>query len=185
MLLLFSVACDDGGGGAVLGDGSANALVEGEREGVTLAADPQKILLDACDPGAPTDPETGKLLGKTTVGAVVRDANLEPRAGVDVIFSSSAGMLESEGRPVQTDKTGLATDVLAVDENDAGEVQVTAVSDGFSDTLTIPVGLIQKPPLTLEMQPAELWPPDHTMRDVEAIFDLSQCGRAQTNRISV
>jgi hypothetical protein len=72
----------------------------------------------------------------------VRDADGEPQVGVEVTFSTTAGRLESEGQPVTTNERGLATDVLAVDEDDAGEVEITAVSGDFTQTLIVPVILV-------------------------------------------
>jgi len=138
LLLCTSVACEQAGGDAVLGAD----LLAAEQEGITLGADPEQIVLDPNDPEAPRDPVTGKLIGKTSLGAFVRDADGEPQVGVEVTFSTTAGRLESEGQPVTTNERGLATDVLAVDEDDAGDVEITAVSGDFTQTLIVPVILV-------------------------------------------
>jgi hypothetical protein len=180
-LLACFVACDGADGNAILGTGGSGAdpFAAGgfgpAQEGITLAADPESIVLDPCDPDAPTDPDTGKLLGTTTIGAILRDADLEPLVGVEVTFSTSAGMLESMGQPVLTDDQGLATDTLTVDEDDAGDVVVTVESGDLSSMLTVPVELLSRPPVTLEMQPAYLWPPNHKLREVTAVFDGIDC----------
>jgi len=189
LVLIAAVACSGASSDSVLGSGdpalasSASPLAAPEypiREGLFLAAAPEAIELDPCDPEAPTDPDSGKLLGKAALVAILRDANLEPIVGAEVSFSASAGLLDSMGQPVLTDENGLARDTLAVDEDDAGDVVVTAVSGDLTETITVPVTLKPKPPLTLEMEPAYLWPPNHQLRDVTAVFGGADCEPAPT-----
>jgi hypothetical protein len=179
------MGCNGGNGGAVLGDdpGVLPFAAGGEipiQEGLTVGADPEAIELDPCDPETPTDPVSGKLLGKAAIGAYLLDADLLPLAGVEVTFSTSAGELESMGQPVLTDDHGLATDTLAVDEDHAGDVVVTADTADLSDSVTIPVSVSPVPEVTLEMDPAYLWPPNHKLRDVHAVFDGLECAAAPT-----
>lgn len=183
VILFLTLACDGAGGDAVLGTNESGALMaqfglNGEipvQSGLALGADPDEVRLDPCDPDAPVDSETGKLLGKSTIGASVRDVDQQPMVGVEVFFSTSAGVLESMGAPVLTDDQGLATDTLAVDEEDAGEVVVTVSASEFVEMITVPVILVPKPPITLEMDPVELWPPNHKMREVTAVFGGLDC----------
>jgi len=180
-----AMGCDGGNGGAVLGDepGVLPFAAGGEipiQEGLTVGADPEAIELDPCDPEAPTDPNSGMLLGKAAIGAYLLDADLLPLAGVEVTFSSSAGELESMGQPVLTDDHGLATDTLAIDEDDAGDVVVTADTADLSDSVTIPVSVLPVPEVTLEMDPAYLWPPNHKLRNVRAVFGGLVCEPAPT-----
>ena len=104
LLVALAASCRQGGGAAVfgtddLGGGAAADLQAGEpTEGVTIAADMDAIRIDPCDPRTPSDPDTGKLLGKTAVAAIVRDADLNPVQGAEVTFGTSAGELESAGQ---------------------------------------------------------------------------------------
>jgi len=184
LILLATVACSGAGSDAILGTGdeaglaTARFALNGEipiQPGLALGADPEEIHLDPCDPEASTDPETGKLLGEATIGAFVRDADLQPLVGVEVVFSTTAGVLESMGQPVLTDEKGLATDMLSVDEDDEGDVVITATTSEFMEMLTVPVIVEPKRPVTLEMDPAELWPPNHEMREVTAMFENLSC----------
>ena len=134
-LLLFTLACHSDSSDQAFGTAAAGEL----EEGITLAADPNVITLDPNDPEAPKDPDTGKLLGKAALAAVLIDDEGNPVVGAEVTFSTSAGLLESEGNPVTTGDQGIALDTLAVTEDDAGEVEVTAESGDFTDTLIIPV----------------------------------------------
>ena len=179
LILAGAMGCD-GGGRAVLGDdpntdpfalGGSGAI----KEGLTLMAANETIDLDPCDADAPTDPDTGKLLGQTEIGAYLLDADLMPVVGAEVTFGTSAGELESMGQPVLTDENGLATDTLAVDEDDAGDVVVTATSGELMEMITILVKRLERPELTLEMQPAYLWPPNHKLHRVRAVFGGLDC----------
>ena len=64
----------------------------------------------------------------------------ERRSELEAVFCSvRAGMLESMGQPVLTDERGLATDTLAVDEDDEGDVVVTGTAGTLTDMVTVPV----------------------------------------------
>src|SRR5262249_32471027 len=81
----------------------------------------------------------------------------------------------SDGQPVLTDGNGLAQDVLSVDEDDAGDVEITVTTETLSASLVVPVVVLPKPPVTLTIDPAELWPPNHEMREVTAGFPALAC----------
>ena len=189
-LLMIALACSGAGSDVMLGSGDprtmASFAANGEipvQEGLTLGADPEEIRLDPCDPDTPTDPDTGKMLGKSTIGAFLLDADLNPIVDAEVSFSTTAGLLESGGQPVLTDDRGLATDTLAVDEDDAGDVVITVTSGDLTEMLTVPVVVLPKPPVTLTMSPEELWPPNHRMRRVHAVFDGLDCDADATFKL--
>lgn len=138
LLLLTAAACNEAGGDAVLGPTTAESL----EEGITLSADPAQISLDPNDPDAPRDPDTDKLIGSTTITATVANALGEPQPGVDVTFATTKGTLASEGQPLTTDENGQVVETLSVTEDDAGDVEVTAVSGEFTKTLIVPVVVV-------------------------------------------
>lgn len=105
--------------------------------GVNLAAAPDTIILDPNDATAPRDPVTHKLIGKTTISALLLDATLDSVAGANITFSTTAGALSSAGVPVLTDAGGFARDTLTVSEDGPTTITVTAVS--ATDTSTIVV----------------------------------------------
>ena len=82
--------------------------------------------------------------GSATLAAVVVDQDGDPVSGAEVVFSSDAGLLDSNGSTLQTDDSGVVTDAIsiAVDEP-ATEVVVTATAtDGDvsgSSSLTLPI----------------------------------------------
>ena len=150
------------------------------QEGLALGSDPMRLRLDPCVPNAPRDPVTGKLIGTVTIGAVVRDAALQPIPDVPVTFHTSAGSLQSNGQPVLTNANGLAKDVLLVDEDDAGNVEINAKTDTLSASLTVPVEVIPAPPIQLSLDPVELWPPNHDLHEVVASFPGLECSPTTT-----
>lgn len=181
-MALTWLACSEGAADAMLGGGGSGAMLRfaeaGEIpmvEGLSLGADPRQIELDPCDLAAPIDPDSGLLLGTATIGALLLDSELMPIAGAEVLFSSSAGALLSDGEAVLTDANGLATDTLTVDEADAGDVVVTVISGSFGETIVVPVVRIPKPPIVLGLSPDELWPPNHRLQEVTASFDGIEC----------
>lgn len=138
LLLLTAAACNEAGGDAVLGPSTAESV----EEGIELSADPAQITLDPNDPEAPRDPNTNKLIGSTTITATVRNALLEPQAGVQVTFTTTKGTLASGGQPLTTDAEGKVVETLSVTEDDAGDVEVTAVSGEYTETIVVPVVLV-------------------------------------------
>jgi len=146
--LLASAACNDASVDDVLGtsdlDGgegnAAAAAVVQLQEGVNLSADPEKILLDPNDPNAPTDPNTGLLIGSAKIAAELLDADLEPIAGVDIAFATSGGTLSADTGT--TNDEGLTSVELQVDEDDAGDIEVTATYETFAQMITVPVVLV-------------------------------------------
>lgn len=136
LLALVAAACHDPSSDKVLGNGTQRAIQE---EGVNISANPALIILDPNDPGAPRDPGTQKLTGKSAISAIVLDAGLQPVSGVEVTFSSSAGALFSAGQPVATDQDGLALDTLYVTEDQIGEVTVTGTSGASTRSAIVAV----------------------------------------------
>jgi hypothetical protein len=135
LLALFAAACQDASSDKVLGNGTLKAIQE---EGVNISANPALIILDPNDPTAPRD-GSNKLTGKSAISAIVLDAALQPVAGVEVTFSTSAGTLFSTGLPVTTDQDGLALDTLYVTEDQIGEVTVTGSSGASSRSVVVAV----------------------------------------------
>lgn len=138
LLTVVSVSCQNAGTDKVLGVGSPQE----QEVGVNLSADPEKITLDPNDPDAPRDPGTNKLIGQSVISAIVLDASLQPLVGVGVTFSATAGTLASAGQPVNTDENGRAQDTLAVTEDNAGEITVSATSGESTKSLVVPVELV-------------------------------------------
>ena len=73
--------------------------------------------------------------GSVTLRAMVLDDNENPMAGTPVIFTTTAGVLKSQGHEIKTDSDGIAKDVLTTDE----DATVTARSGSVSDTVDITV----------------------------------------------
>jgi len=136
LLAALTVSCQSASSDKVLGNGTLRSTQE---EGVNLSADPALIAMVPGDPNAPRDPNSHKLIGKTTLSAVILDATLAPVSGANVTFGTTAGTLFSAGQPVVTDQNGLAQDTLYVTEDNMGAVTVTATSGNFTKTLVVPV----------------------------------------------
>jgi len=82
--------------------------------------------------------------GTADLSAIVVDQDGDPVGGADVVFSSTGGLLTSNGATRKTGDDGVATDSLAVDlDETATEIVVTATAtDGDvsgSSSLTLPV----------------------------------------------
>ena len=134
LLAGLSASCGESATDNAAWNGSLFAVLE---PGVNLAAVPDTIILDPNDPTAPRDPVTQKLIGKTTISALLLDANLDSLVGASITFSTTAGTLASTGLPVITDTLGVASDTLTVAEDGPTEITVTAAS--ATDTSTIVV----------------------------------------------
>ena len=135
-LVLLASSCHDATSDAI------NGVQRQTEPGITLTAEPTSIELDPNDPNAPRDPNTNKLIGSTQISAIVRGAEGVPQAGAEVTFTTTAGTLASGGTPVVTDANGLAQDTLSVDEDNAGDVTVTAASGEFTGTVVVPVVVV-------------------------------------------
>lgn len=136
LLAALTLSCQSATSDNVMTKGVQRSVQE---EGVNLSADPALIALVPSDPNAPRDPNTQKLIGKSTISALVLDAGLQPVAGVEVTFSTDAGTLFSAGAPVTTDQDGLAKDTLTVTEDNIGNVTVTGTSGASTRTVVVPV----------------------------------------------
>lgn len=179
LLLVAGLACSDGSNGMLESSPlMASFGLDGTilmEEGLGVGASPSEIELDPCDPETPVDEASGELLAETMLAALVLDAELMALPGVEVTFAASAGELASMGMPVLTDETGMAFDVLTVKESDAGVITVTAATVDFEETIEIPVTLLEKPPVTLSVNPTTLWPPNHTMHEVTVQIEGLDC----------
>ncbi len=109
--------------------------------GVNLAALPDTIILDPNNANAPRDPVTQKLIGKTTISALLLDASLDSVAGANITFSTTAGTLTSNGVAVVTDAGGVAKDTLTVSEDGPTEITVTAISPTDTSTIVVYVDI--------------------------------------------
>jgi hypothetical protein len=109
--------------------------------GVNLSAVPDTVILDPNDPTAPRDPVTHKLIGRTTLSAIVLDANLAPIVGEAVTFTTTAGTLVPATQPLLTDNTGRAADTLHVAEDGPSAITVTATSASGTKTLVVVVDI--------------------------------------------
>lgn len=110
---------------------------------IVLTANPATLTIDpnAADP--PRDPETGQLMAQSTIVARVFDGSGLPQENVAVIFSTTAGRLDSAGAPgapvqsIKTNANGVAQDVLTVRENDPADITVTAQSSSISEDVAV------------------------------------------------
>lgn len=110
--------------------------------GVNLAAVPDTIFLNPNDPAALRDPVTQKLIGKTTISALLLDANLDSLVAAPITFSTTAGTLFSAGVPVVTDTLGVSRDTLTVSEDGPTEITVTAASATDTSTIVVYVDIV-------------------------------------------
>jgi len=120
-----------------------------EENGLSLTADPEEIVIDLGDPNTPTDPNSGKAYGETTLTATALDEQGAPLVGAELLFSADAGQLASAGSSVLTDDQGMATDVLRVMEDDPDSILVTVLEGDRSVNLTVTKRVVQanQPPL--------------------------------------
>ena len=124
--------------------GSASRAVE---NGLTLSADPVKIVIDPEDPTTPTDPSNGnKRYGETALTAVAKDPNGNPQVELDITFGAAAGVLASNGQPVRTNAEGVATDTLRVYEDDPDSIEVFT-GDGTRVTTIVVTKVVVQPPV--------------------------------------
>lgn len=115
---------------------------------IAVTANPGRVVLDPNLVGAPTDPETGDLIGFTTVIVQVfdKDGRIVPNAVIHL--SSEGGVLGSTPAPgapptnLTTDVNGRVVDSLTVSERDPSSVKVTARSGTLSGTGTVTVELL-------------------------------------------
>jgi chitodextrinase len=87
-----------------------------------------------------TVPTTG---GESTITATALGDNDEPLANVPIIFSTTAGTLQSAGAIVRTNSSGEATDRLTT----SSAATVTAASGSFSATATVTPATPNLPPV--------------------------------------
>lgn len=76
--------------------------------------------------------------GTVELRAFVRDEAGNPMTGVQVFFDSTTGTLQSNGRPVRTDSSGVARDRLTTNLDATVTVQTNVAA--ITDTLDIEVG---------------------------------------------
>lgn len=127
-------------------NGPANPSATAEN-GLSLAADPVKIVIDPADPNTPTDPAHGnERYGETKLTATAKDPSGAAQVGLDLTFSAAAGVLASGGQPIKTDDNGVATDTLRVYESDPATIEVS-VGDGTRVTTVIVTKIVAEPPV--------------------------------------
>jgi len=115
--------------------------------GLSLSADPEKIVIDPEDANTPTDPGNGnKRFGETALTAVAKDPSGNPQVGLDVTFGAAAGVLASNGQPVKTNAEGVAKDTLRVYEDDPDSIEVF-VGDGTRVTTIVVTKIVVEPPV--------------------------------------
>jgi hypothetical protein len=118
-----------------------------EDRGLSLAANPEKIVIDPSDPSTPTDPNNGnKRYGESALTAVAKDASGNPQANLAITFSAAAGKLASNGQAVMTDAQGVASDTLRVYEDDPGSIDVSA-TDGTRTAMVVVTKVVVEPPV--------------------------------------
>ena len=117
-------------------------------EPIVVVADPATIVIDTTNASTPTD-QNGKFLGTSTIQATLRDAEGNVRPGVEVVFATDYGTLASAGAPVVTSDQGVAGDVLTVNQDAPGTVNVTATAGEVSASVGVPVKIVlpNQPPV--------------------------------------
>jgi hypothetical protein len=150
-LLLAASACSDDSS-----DRSSRPLAQmglsieqANSELIDIVANPTTIVIDTTNPATPTDPNTGKFLGTSSIQATVTDALGAIRVGVGVVFTTDFGSLASGGAPVLTNDQGVATDVLTVNQDAPATVNVHATVEAESSAVVITVTVIlpNQPPV--------------------------------------
>ena len=143
---LAVIGCSDNKNKNAL-DGLTSGTPRGVENGLSLSADPPKIVIDPSDPNTPTDPNNGnKRYGETLLTAVAKDPSGNPQADLAITFATAAGKLASNGAPVMTDAAGVAKDTLRVYEDDPGAIEVSA-GDGTRITTIVVTKIVAEPPV--------------------------------------
>ena len=103
------------------------------RTTITVADNIEENVFVSANPG--TFPSGG---GTSVISAVVTDDSGRPIANIGVDFSTTSGTLQSGGATIETNSSGVATDVLNTTET----ATVTATTDNeFSGQTTVLVGV--------------------------------------------
>ena len=103
------------------------------RATITVADNIEENVFVSANPG--TLPSGG---GTSIISAVVTDGSGRTIANIGVRFSTTSGTLQSGGAPIDTNNSGVATDVL----NTTQTATVTATTDnGFTGQTTVLVGV--------------------------------------------
>ena len=115
--------------------------------GLTLSANPEKIVIDPSNPETPTDPNNGnKQYGETALTVVATDEAGAPQPNLDITFGAAAGKLASNGVPVKTNDNGVATDTLRVYVDDPNSIEVSA-GDGTRVSAIVVTKVVAEPPV--------------------------------------
>jgi hypothetical protein len=132
----------------VLNPTSTSHMVSAKvQNGLSLGADPEKIVIDPDNPSTPTDPNHGnQRYGEASLLAIATDSSGAPQADLDLTFGAAAGVLASGGAVVKTDAQGRATDKLRVYESDPESIEVT-VTDGTRVTTIVVTKIVAAPPV--------------------------------------
>ncbi|OGF67064.1 MAG: hypothetical protein A2Y62_12590 [Candidatus Fischerbacteria bacterium RBG_13_37_8] len=91
--------------------------------------------------------------GTSTITARILDPTGAPLSNLPVIFSTTAGTLESDGKPRYTSSIGIVKDKLTT----ITEATVYAISGAATQQITVPVGQMSEPPtasFTISPNPA-------------------------------
>lgn len=152
-ILLLTPGCSDDPSSDQNNNGLSSLGLSLETNGsdlIILTADPAEVIIDTTDSSTPTNP-AGKFIGTTNITATVQDTDGGPMVGVDVMFASRAGTLDSGGSPVVTDGTGMASDTLTVSEDDEGTVFIGAIVGEERQTTEVTVTVIRpnQPPVAI------------------------------------
>lgn len=140
----------------------AGLMVPSCEDSQLLAPADGQIIVTANPARATVDPVNGPATADITITAQVFDMDSFPLQKVSVTFSTTGGELASEGPgnvpgSVETDKNGVAVDVLTVSAADGPAAVVTARSGTVLETVSVDVdvaGQNDLPTAVLEIVPA-------------------------------
>jgi hypothetical protein len=143
----FAVIGCSGNSGTNPIDQMTSASSRFAENGLSLSADPERIVIDPEDPNTPTDPNNGnKPYGEAALTAIAKDPSGNPQVDLDIMFGAAAGALASNGQPVKTNAEGVAKDTLRLYADDPNSIEVFA-GDGTRVTTIVVTKVVVAPPV--------------------------------------
>jgi hypothetical protein len=125
---------------AVVSGCEDNGLVAPTDSTLRVSANPATVVIDP-NTQIP-DPDTGRYTAETQLDAIVLDPNGFPMEGVSLVFRSSAGTLTSGGAAIETNGSGVASDILTVTDLSPNSITVEALSGNQEGSTTVTVVVV-------------------------------------------